>query len=613
MVAPRGLQGGLQPWEYDLYRRGLATPAIKDKLKRSGYLSQMFQPRGLMSPAPAQAGLQATQPMPPGPMSPGWSPSDMFADPLRQAAAMRQNSDRGDNHANLLMQAQGMPGNDVPRGTDFVPQPAKIPPGPMSPESEGFDWSSFAGAGLSALGRALLASGSGENWGSAFVQGLNDYETMQNYRRDRADKKEERELRLEDARRQVADRNKKDALDADAARQVEAILSDPAAAQSLGLTPSAIALAQVYAKSDPQQALKLLFGQSVEGASAAEPYSPIAKAKADLDAGFIDQPTYDRIVEDELRAPQGLQAPETWSQVTVNGQPMLQSSRGDLKALPGQDDGGYGNSLDGRMLNILMSGDPASQEYAMAYSHASQPKVSMDSTTGKLVMQTPNLDWARKPTYQGGATSPAPLPILPEGAPRVGPTVQSAQGNNTASLPGAQTITTDGAKITYDPGSGLSAGDRSKLRSVRAESQSIKDALTRFKDVVRETGVSERMSAVAGGMTEGGRKLNSAWTNAAIMTKAEALFNLGVLNGPDLSVIQGTLPNPATMNGAMTSDDAYNTAIDEVISLIDSKVAAFEAQYGGNPDAPPNPGGGGNVVEWERGSDGVLRPKGARR
>jgi hypothetical protein len=115
------------------------------------------------------------------------------------------------------------------------------------------------------------------------------------------------------------------------------------------------------------------------------------------------------------------------------------------------------------------------------------------------------------------------------------------------------------------------------------------------------------LSAAAGGTTEEGRRLNSAWTNAAIMTKAEALFNLGVLNGPDLSVIQGTLPNPATFSGLLTSEKASAAAVDEVLRLIDSKVAAYESQFSGAgapqaPTAPTVPGGGTRVDQLPAGN-----------
>lgn len=236
--------------------------------------------------------------------------------------------------------------------------------------------------------------------------------------------------------------------------------------------------------------------------------------------------------------------------------------------LGNESEGGpfQGKALDAQAMNILLTGDPSKPEYAAAYAHVAAPRTVLQAD-GTVQTVTPDVSWAKKPTG------------LPE------PPV----------TPGAQTTQVPGGTVTTLPGSGVTPQDRQKLRSVEAEAAAIKDALTRFKDVVKETGPIERGSALAGGLSEGGRKLNSAWTNAAIMTKAEALFNLGVLNGPDLSVIQGTLPNPATVEGAMASDEAYNAAIDEVLRLIDSKVASFQAQYGGTPYTQPNAAPAGNI------------------
>jgi hypothetical protein len=268
-----------------------------------------------------------------------------------------------------------------------------------------------------------------------------------------------------------------------------------------------------------------------------------------------------------------------------------------------------GNAMDAQASNILLTGDPASPEYAAAYAWLAQPKVTFDATTGKSVIVSPDLTWAKQPTNPGAAM---PFPIAPNqpggetGAlpfmpsvtgNRAGPTVQNAQGlpqqQSAPSAPGTETMQVPGATITTNPGTGLSSADRTRLRTVKAEAEAIRSSLNRFKEVVQSSSWLDDAAAASGGFTEGGRKLNSAWTNAAIMTKAEALFNLGVLNGPDLSVIQGTLPNPSTMSGLFTSEKAAAAAVDEVLRLIDSKVAAYETQFGGISPETPSPNAGG--------------------
>jgi hypothetical protein len=228
-----------------------------------------------------------------------------------------------------------------------------------------------------------------------------------------------------------------------------------------------------------------------------------------------------------------------------------------------------GTGLDAQSFNIVLTGDPASPEFAAAYMQLAQPKTQL-MPDGTVQTVAPDMSWARKPGGAAGAATPT-------------------------AVPGQQTTQLPGATITTVPGSGVTPQDRNKLRGVKAEATAIKQALTDFKTAIKGAPIGQDFSAVTGGFTEGGRKLNSAWTNAAIMTKAEALFNLGVLNGPDLGIIQGTLPNPSTASGFFTSEAAYEAAVDTVIKLIDQKVASFETQYGGTPytragGAAPDPG-----------------------
>jgi hypothetical protein len=265
-----------------------------------------------------------------------------------------------------------------------------------------------------------------------------------------------------------------------------------------------------------------------------------------------------------------------------------------------------GNAMDAQASNILLTGDPASPAYAAAYAHLAQPKVTIDPQTNRAVIVSPDLSWAAKPGQpRGGA---GPIPFMPGivGNNRPGPTVENAQAmpqqQQTAPAPdGMETMQVPGATITTNPGTGLSAADRSKLRSIRAEADSIKSALTRFKDVVKSSDWRSDLSAYGGGMTEGGRRLNSTYNAAALLTKAESLFNLGVLNGPDLELIRRTLPDPSTLPGLLTSEGASGVAVDEIISLIENRVSAFESQFGGGaPTEQPNAGGapsGGTRVD----------------
>jgi len=45
--------------------------------------------------------------------------------------------------------------------------------------------------------------------------------------------------------------------------------------------------------------------------------------------------------------------------------------------------------------------------------------------------------------------------------------------------------------------------------------------------------------------------------------------------------------------GLLTSEGASGVAVDEIINLIDNRLASFESQFGGDTSAPPSGGGAG--------------------
>jgi hypothetical protein len=334
------------------------------------------------------------------------------------------------------------------------------------------------------------------------------------------------------------------------------------------------ALFSEYAEAYPEQAYQMLVERGFAEPEQYEASSPIGKLRADLQAGLIDQQTYDALIKKEtyIAPREGPAQTERYRNAVAAG--LIPGTPEFQQYILGRDDTApgpfQGTGLDAQSFNIVLTGDPTKPEYAAAFMQLAQPKTQL-MPDGTVQTVAPDMSWARKPGGAAAAAAPTPAP-----------------GQQTTQLPGAT--------VTTVPGSGVTPQDRNKLRGVKAEATAIKQALTDFKTAIKGAPIGQDFSAVTGGFTEGGRKLNSAWTNAAIMTKAEALFNLGVLNGPDLGIIQGTLPNPSTASGFFTSEAAYEAAVDTVIKLIDQKVSSFEAQYGGTPytrgggDAPSDDG-----------------------
>ncbi len=110
----------------------------------------------------------------------------------------------------------------------------------------------------------------------------------------------------------------------------------------------------------------------------------------------------------------------------------LFSSSGEVIAEgPAEAAGGgpfEGKSMDAQTMNILLTGDPASPEYAAAYQFQSQPRVSFDPVTGRQVTIEPNMAAFREPAGQGM--------VMPEARE---PQKAQAQG---------EPISTPGARVT---------------------------------------------------------------------------------------------------------------------------------------------------------------------
>ena len=115
-----------------------------------------------------------------------------------------------------------------------------------------------------------------------------------------------------------------------------------------------------------------------------------------------------------------------------------------------------------------------------------------------------------------------------------------------------------------------------KLQTARSEAATIVSALEDFRREFEKTGTWDAVKSVAGANTP----VNTAYNTAALLAKGEQLFNLGVLNGPDLDIIRRTLPDPSTPKGAMTSTANMGAAVGKVVDLLQTRLAAREKQLG---------------------------------
>ncbi len=252
------------------------------------------------------------------------------------------------------------------------------------------------------------------------------------------------------------------------------------------------------------------------------------------------------------------------------------------------------------------------------------PDPNNPGTTLRVAIPRPLPPGFPAPPALGGA--PPAQPAQPAPAPPAAPGQQGAvpipgTGVAAAPPPGPAPVDPNAPRVLGSrPNDGPSATDRTRLRTIEVEADGIRSALDSFREVRRNASLAERAQSAAGMPTA----LTTAWSNTALLAKGEALYNLGVLNGPDLTIIQRTLSDPATVRGFLTGQDTAEAQIRAIETLLEQRLRTARVQYGGQAPAsapaapgatsrpaPPQPGTvmdgyrfrGGNPAErgsWER-------------
>lgn len=222
-----------------------------------------------------------------------------------------------------------------------------------------------------------------------------------------------------------------------------------------------------------------------------------------------------------------------------------------------------GTGMEQQAYNILLQGNPSSPDYLAAYNNVAAPKQNFDPRTGTVTTITPDMSAFRPPVRGGDVAPPAAQPGA--SPPATGAPAQPQPNNQTpASKPGVK------VEQVNDPRP--SQQDLTKLKNIEAEGRSIISALDDFKKAVADAGVGQRAGAL---LQLGGNQLNTKYNSAALLAKGEALFNLGVLNGPDLDIIRRTITDPSTLRGAVTQSDDWAGQIESVQRLVEDRVAQF--------------------------------------
>jgi hypothetical protein len=310
--------------------------------------------------------------------------------------------------------------------------------------------------------------------------------------------------------------------------------------------------------------------------------------------------------------------PVTWQDVRdesgqITGQ---RSSRGQFQPLPASATNMFGGGAQGLALQFLTRNadgyaagtlTPDQQrQFETALTIAQQPRqiyqdgqlITIPGAIPPFVAEARQRRQGTVPTQapaQGAPAAAPPAPAAPTGQAPVGQTgmVADPPPAAPARAPGGVTV----QQVAPSKQDGPSIADRSKLRSIEVEAQGIRDALQTFREARAEASPGERLQAAAGMPT----RLSTTWSNAALLAKGEALYNLGVLNGPDLDIIRRTLTDPATVRGLFTGQETVEAQIKEIETLLDQRLRSARAQYGGQAQQSSEAGGqtsGGATLRW---------------
>lgn len=298
-----------------------------------------------------------------------------------------------------------------------------------------------------------------------------------------------------------------------------------------------------------------------------------------------------RKLEREIASPQ-----KNWQKLDENT--LFDPESGEIKRIGAGDQvtGPFkGNSVEAQALNgLVTSGQLTTQQ---AYQLAAGKPVT-DPSTGALIFMTPQGIFGQP--AQGGPAqpitpTPSPSGTTPAPAPAPAP-VPSGQQESTQ-RPGVIQLTDPKATKPTE-------AQRNRVSSVNQAFQTINDELDRYAALVKKNGI-EVMPG------EGKDNLNAV--RQGIMLQMKELFNLGVLNGPDLSLMERMIYDPVvdvTKEGGLVNlvpqlwtgafggaDERARNSVSELKRML-RNIKESAAQSIGAPSQPPPATLPDGVVDW---------------
>jgi hypothetical protein len=245
-----------------------------------------------------------------------------------------------------------------------------------------------------------------------------------------------------------------------------------------------------------------------------------------------------------------------------------------------------GNGLDSALLNILLTGDPGSPQYAAAYARLGAEEVLPNGNSRR-----PDMSPFRAPTYRppgvmepapaAPATAPAaaapPAPGAAPAAPQAPAEPQIPQGGRSY----GRAETTQVQQVTPQA--------REAVRKVSEDVTKAEDAIRNFLDVHRQVGGGGLSTYFNDPTSPQAQRLLGAFETMKTALRSEAFLNTGVLQPAEASMLDDTLLSPGTARGAMATSEAVRARLDEIQKAMRRGLSAAR-QSAGLDVQGPSPG-----------------------
>jgi hypothetical protein len=292
-----------------------------------------------------------------------------------------------------------------------------------------------------------------------------------------------------------------------------------------------------------------------------------------------------------------------------------------------------GNGLNNSLMNILLTGDPASPEYAAAFARLGAEEVN--PATGAV--RRPDMSPFRTPTYAPPGNAPAGgappvsltataaaggIPSVQPPAAMNGPVSPDGQPVRPASLGPATTLSTPSAvnalapqaqapaqggrsygQADFRPSTQASPQAREAVRKAEVEVGRITSAIDRFEQVFAAQGGGSLNAVLNNPASPEAQQLLGAYEAMKATLRSEAFLNTGVLQPAEAKMLDDMLLSPQSIRGLMATPDAMKARLGEFRHLINRGLAQQRASAGIAPEVSvPGPGGQGDASPPQAGS-----------